>query len=212
MSKWVMFSSVLHSQRHRKYWSLWHGKQSGNYIGVLWKEEILFHNNFITKNLRKCPEHPVLPGHCFGFNLPLLQVKKGCGVQGCQASFGFLKVRRREREQEGISTGFLLSMERKIRINGAWFPFVARGMSEGVAVPPARSKAGLAPGGTCAYGCAGLGAGLFCPRCPVTKTLCGFKGFAQKLSVPSIFFFLSFFSKLIHKWVNERSFANYFET
>lgn len=40
----------------------------------------------------------------------------------------------------------------------------------------------------CARGCAGLGAGLLWPHCHVTKTLCGFKGFAQKLSVPFFVF------------------------
>lgn len=81
---------------------------------------------FITKNLRKGPEHPVLPGHCFEFNLPLLQVKKGCGFWGCEAGAGFLEVRSRKGEQEGISKGFLLSVERQMRINEAWLPFVAR--------------------------------------------------------------------------------------
>lgn len=70
--------------------------------------------------------------------------------------------------------------------------------------PGAPTKAGLAPGGKCALACHVLmdeqGWVLVCsdPTAVLPK-LCGFKGFAQKLSVPSFFFSFCFFLKLCHK-------------
>lgn len=147
MSKWVMFSSVLHSQRRRKYWSLWHGKQPGNYTGMLQKKEILFHN---TKLEKKAQRHPVLPGCCFEFNLfNTLCLKGDVGFRALFNSehlwgrVGSLEMKVGRGGQEGINKGFLLSMERKIKINEIWFHFAARGMPWRIEVPPARSKAGL---------------------------------------------------------------------
>lgn len=178
MSKWVMFSSVLHSQRRRKYWSLWHGKQSGNYTGVLWKE-VLFHN----AKLEKRPRNTL----CFlvaALNSTRLRstLKRDVGFRAVfnfehlWASVASLEVRMGKGEQEGIYKGFLLSMERKSKINAIWFPFAAREMLQGVEVGYHQPGVKLAclRSGACsclarARGCAGLGNALTPPAVALLK-------------------------------------------
>jgi len=80
-------------------------------------------------------------------------------------------------------------------------PCCSKGNAARGRVPPTRSKAGL----QLAHGCASLG--LTTPCCCVTETP---RGFSTTGFCPEAFSTLFFF--LIHKRVNERSLARYFES